>query len=157
MAGVKITDLGTLTAPESADLLYIVDISDTSQSPQGTSKQIELGNLWISGTYSPILFDYADAITDATLTGATYTKVGNIVTIRIAADITCNFSSFTSGSLRFTTPFLTTAIPNNFGVLGLGTTSQCNGYSELDVAYIYSNDVALTSLKLVIITTYTAA
>jgi hypothetical protein len=42
MAGVKITDLGTLTAPVAEDLLYIVDISDTSQSPQGTSKQIEL-------------------------------------------------------------------------------------------------------------------
>jgi hypothetical protein len=42
MAGVKITDLGILTAPVAEDLLYIVDISDTSQSPQGTSKQIEL-------------------------------------------------------------------------------------------------------------------
>jgi hypothetical protein len=54
MAGVKITDLGTLTAPESADLLYIVDVSDTSQSPQGTSKQIELGNIVNSGIFYPI-------------------------------------------------------------------------------------------------------
>ena len=45
MAGVKITDLGVLTESASDDLLYIVDVSDTSQSPQGTSKQIEVGNL----------------------------------------------------------------------------------------------------------------
>jgi prepilin-type processing-associated H-X9-DG protein len=45
MAGVKITDLGTLTTAVDADLLYIVDISDTSQSPQGTSKQIAVGDL----------------------------------------------------------------------------------------------------------------
>ena len=45
MAGVKITDLGTLTTAVDADLLYIVDVSDTSQSPEGTSKQIELGNI----------------------------------------------------------------------------------------------------------------
>ncbi len=53
MAGVKITDLGTLTTAVDADLLYIVDVSDTSQSPQGTSKQIELGNILSSGTYTP--------------------------------------------------------------------------------------------------------
>ena len=45
MAGVKITDLEVLTAPVAADILYIVDVSDTSQSPQGTSKQITAENL----------------------------------------------------------------------------------------------------------------
>ena len=39
MAGVKITDLGALSTPDGADKLYIVDVSDTSESPQGTSKQ----------------------------------------------------------------------------------------------------------------------
>jgi hypothetical protein len=46
MAGVKITDLELLTTPvASDDLLYIVDVSDTSESPQGTSKAIEVGNI----------------------------------------------------------------------------------------------------------------
>ena len=45
MAGRKITQLPTLTTPEPTDKLVIVDVSDTSESPQGTSKQIALGNL----------------------------------------------------------------------------------------------------------------
>ena len=53
MAGIKITDLQVLTSPVSEDLLYIVDVSDTSQSPQGTSKQIELGNIVNSGVFYP--------------------------------------------------------------------------------------------------------
>jgi hypothetical protein len=39
MAGVRITDLGALSVPDGADKLYIVDVSDTSESPEGTSKQ----------------------------------------------------------------------------------------------------------------------
>jgi hypothetical protein len=45
MAGVKITDLTTLGSAASDDLLYIVDVSDTTESPQGTSKQIEVANI----------------------------------------------------------------------------------------------------------------
>ena len=45
MAGVKITDLTPLATASSDDLLYIVDVSDTTQSPQGTSKSIEVANI----------------------------------------------------------------------------------------------------------------
>lgn len=45
MAGVKITDLTALSTPDSADYLCIVDVSDTSQSPDGTTKKIEVGNI----------------------------------------------------------------------------------------------------------------
>ncbi len=45
MAGVKITDLEVLLESASDDLLYIVDVSDTTQSPEGTSKAIEVGNV----------------------------------------------------------------------------------------------------------------
>jgi hypothetical protein len=45
MAGRKITQLPTLTTPAATDKLVIVDVSDTSESPQGTSKQIALENL----------------------------------------------------------------------------------------------------------------
>lgn len=45
MAGVKITDLGALSTPDGADKLYIVDVSDTSESPQGTSKQTTIADV----------------------------------------------------------------------------------------------------------------
>ena len=45
MAGVRITDLGTLSVPDGADKLYIVDVSDTSESPQGTSKQTTVADV----------------------------------------------------------------------------------------------------------------
>ena len=45
MAGVKITDLTPLATAASDDLLYIVDVSDTTESPEGTSKSIEVGNI----------------------------------------------------------------------------------------------------------------
>ena len=80
MAGVKITDLGTLTTAVDADLLYIVDISDTSQSPQGTSKQIEVGNMFSSGTYTPTFSGYVNGIA-VTPNSATYIKVGSIVSV----------------------------------------------------------------------------
>ena len=85
MAGVKITDLGTLTTAVDADLLYIVDISDTSQSPQGTSKQIEVGNMFSSGTYTPTIS--AEINLTATPNSATFIKVGNIVSVTIQLQI----------------------------------------------------------------------
>ena len=79
MAGVKITDLGTLTTAVNEDLLYIVDVSDTSQSPQGTSKQIELGNMFKSGSYTPTFSGEINLT--AAVNSATYIKVGSIVTV----------------------------------------------------------------------------
>ena len=45
MANKKITDLTALTTPASGDLLYIVDVSDTTGSANGTSKKITKDNL----------------------------------------------------------------------------------------------------------------
>jgi len=86
MAGVKITDLGTLTTAVDADLLYIVDISDTSQSPQGTSKQIEVGNMFSSGTYTPTVSGEVNGIL-VTPNSATFIKVGGIATVSIQLSI----------------------------------------------------------------------
>jgi hypothetical protein len=80
MAGVKITDLGTLTTAVDADLLYIVDVSDTSQSPQGTSKQIEVGNMFSSGSYTPTISAETNGIV-VTPIAATFIKVGSIVNV----------------------------------------------------------------------------
>ena len=101
MAGVKITDLGTLTTAVDADLLYIVDISDTSQSPQGTSKQIEMGNMFSSGTYTPT----ASAETNLTTLSyqSTFIKVGNIVSAFVIIDITLDVAQ-DNGSFELSLP-----------------------------------------------------
>ena len=54
MAGIKITDLPVLSVADSADYLCIVDVSDTSASPAGTTKKIELSNVATSGIFYPI-------------------------------------------------------------------------------------------------------
>jgi hypothetical protein len=87
MAGVKITDLTPITSAASDDLLYIVDVSDTSQSPQGTSKQIEVGNMFSSGSYSPTISGETNGII-VSVNSATYIKVGNIATVSAQLDIT---------------------------------------------------------------------
>ena len=101
MAGIKITDLGTLTTAVDADLLYIVDISDTSQSPQGTSKQIEVGNMFSSGTYTPT----ASAETNLTTLSyqSTFIKVGNIVSAFVIIDITLDVAE-DNGSFELSLP-----------------------------------------------------
>ena len=86
MAGVKITDLGTLTTAVNEDLLYIVDVSDTSQSPQGTSKQIEVGNMFSSGTFECTPSGEINDI-EVIPVAANYIKVGNIVSCSIQLTI----------------------------------------------------------------------
>jgi hypothetical protein len=54
MAGIKITNLVSLTEAASDDLLYIVDVSDLTDSPEGTSKKIEVGKISTSGIFYPI-------------------------------------------------------------------------------------------------------
>ena len=80
MAGIKITDLSALSVAESGDYLCIVDVSDTSQSPAGTTKKIEVGNVGpTSGTYTPE-FRGATGITSLTLVeDGTYFRIGNLV------------------------------------------------------------------------------
>jgi hypothetical protein len=80
MAGVKITDLGTLTTAVDADLLYIVDVSDTSQSPQGTSKQIELGNIVSSGTWTPVISNQSGTATIDIIGTSRYSIINGICT-----------------------------------------------------------------------------
>jgi hypothetical protein len=112
MAGVKITDLGILTAPVAEDLLYIVDISDTSQSPEGTSKQIELGNIVSSGSWTPIVSSLS-GFDSGVVYLATYQTIGNI----------CQFSIWFSAIAS--TPI---AIGDN-GIIGFALP---NGYTTND-------------------------
>lgn len=127
MAGVKITDLGTLATAASDDLLYIVDISDTSQSPQGTSKQIELGNIVSSGSWTPTFATFVNAITDATLISAYYSRVGNIVTCSISLSIDVDFSNDNNGSVQFDLPFATTTNNCTGSLSSSNISNQFNG------------------------------
>ena len=121
MAGVKITDLGTLTTAVDADLLYIVDISDTSQSPQGTSKQIEVGNMFSSGGYTPTVSGVVNAI-NATPNSATFIKVGGIVTCSIQMEITMDAGE-TTGSFELSLPVASdfASTKNLFGLMQCST------------------------------------
>lgn len=49
MADIKLTNKTALTTPASGDVLHIVDVSDTTSDPAGTSKKITHTNL-LSGT-----------------------------------------------------------------------------------------------------------
>jgi len=106
MAGVKITDLGTLTTAVDADLLYIVDVSDTSQSPQGTSKQIEVGNMFSSGTYTPTASGFVNGI-NVNPQSAKFTKIGNIVNCTLQIEIQLDVDE-TTGSFELSLPFAST-------------------------------------------------
>jgi hypothetical protein len=44
MAG-KISDLTTLTDPVTADLIEVLDVSDTSMAPTGTNKKLSIASL----------------------------------------------------------------------------------------------------------------
>jgi hypothetical protein len=101
MAGVKITDLGTLATAASDDLLYIVDVSDTSQSPEGTSKQIEVGNMFSSGSYTPTASAETNLVTLSY--PSTFIRVGNIVNAFVLIDITLDVAEDT-GSFELSLP-----------------------------------------------------
>ena len=45
MADRKITDLPELTSIAGGDFLVVTDVSDTTESPEGTSKKIQKDNL----------------------------------------------------------------------------------------------------------------
>ena len=143
MAGVKITDLDPLlTTPDSGDLFYIVDISDTTESPQGTSKQIEVGNLFESGTWIPTFSGFNDAVTSATLTSAIYQRVGNIVNCSIFFSAVCDFSTDTGGGFLFTLPIATSSNFSGYS-LSYNIFGAYNGYVKANEVILYSQDTSL--------------
>jgi hypothetical protein len=148
MAGVKITDLGTLTTAVDADLLYIVDISDTSQSPQGTSKQIELGNMFSSGTYTPTVSGAVNGIL-VTPISATFIKVGGIATVSIQLSIVLDTAQDT-GSFELSLPVASnfTNAKQLFGLMqysfGPGTLAEIVG---LDIRAETTNYTCIIQLE----------
>ena len=148
MAGVKITDLGTLTTAVDADLLYIVDVSDTSQSPQGTSKQIEVGNMFSSGTYTPTISAETNGIV-VTPNAATFIKVGGIVSVSAQIGIQMDAGEVT-GSFELSLPVASDfASPKN--LLGLMQWSNGGGslaeIVTLDISAEITNNTCFVLLE----------
>ena len=102
MAGVKITDLTPLGTAASDDLLYIVDVSDFTESPQGTSKQIELGNIVSSGNWTPVVSGetYSEIVN---IQGANFSRVGSIVTCSLFIDLDLDPAE-TQANFQFSLP-----------------------------------------------------
>lgn len=126
MAGIKITDLSALSVAESGDYLCIVDVSDTSQSPAGTTKKIELANAGISGTWTPTLSGFNSGINDAIIDNARYSRTGNIVTCTIEGNVNVDFSSDNFGSFDFTLPIASASYPTT-GCASIEAANQVNG------------------------------
>jgi hypothetical protein len=148
MAGIKITDLTALASAEAADYLCIVDVSDTSSSPEGTTKKIEVGNLFESGTWTPTFSGFSDAISAATLTSAIYLRIGNIVTCQINLIIVMDFTApEISGEFEFTYPIATTT-PNGGGSLSSSNLENVfNGSVRNNNIVIFSEDSTIDATR----------
>jgi hypothetical protein len=136
MAGVKITDLTTLGTAASDDLLYIVDVSDNTESAEGTSKQIEVANIATafgldSGVFTCTPSGEINLAVSAD--NATYIRVGNIVNCAVLLGI--NFSAGeNSGVFELSLPVAT----------DITNTKQCFGTLQWAFAGTQSELVALT-------------
>ena len=84
MAGRKLPALPSLNEfPSSDDIVYLVDVSDTSESPDGTSKQNEFGKIaQVDKTFAPTVTDEVGGT--FTVTNFLIDKVGDIVTFSFA-------------------------------------------------------------------------
>jgi hypothetical protein len=140
MAGVKITDLVAITEAASNDLLYIVDVSNTTESPQGTSSQIEVGNILSSGTWTPTFSGENAACSNPTLTKAQYSRVGNIVNCTIYGSVDLDFTTYNGGSFNFDYPFAPTN-DNSIGVVSKrdNPTDIVTGYVRYNTIYFESS------------------
>ena len=79
MAGRKLPALPSLAEfPAQDDLIYGVDTSDTSESPDGTSKQIDFGEIAQMGkvTITPVVTAGTGSVNDFV---GTMTRIGNNV------------------------------------------------------------------------------
>ena len=80
MSGRKLPALPSLNEfPASDDIVYLVDVSDTSESPEGTSKQNEFGKIaQVDKTFAPTVTDEVGGT--FSVTNFLIDKVGDIVT-----------------------------------------------------------------------------
>lgn len=138
MAGIKITDLTALATAEAGDYLCIVDVSDTTQSPEGTTKKIEVGNIAVSGEWTPTFSGDDNACSNSSVVKAFYSRVGNIVTCTIYGTVDLDFSTFGEGTIQTTFP-IASATPNPIGSVSIGIEKQFNGYKNNTTRLVFQS------------------
>lgn len=80
MAIKKVTDLTELTTTAASDdLVMIVDVDDTTDSPEGTSKKIQVSNLGAGGGDAPAVIDNAG--TPVLATGITQAEMQSVLNV----------------------------------------------------------------------------
>ena len=102
MASRKLTALPTATEVTTSDKIYIVDVSDTTESPQGTSKQALISELPSSGitsltsTDGSIDIDNTDpSAPDLSIASGTWTP--DITSITSGATVDVSAALFSKG------------------------------------------------------------
>jgi hypothetical protein len=151
MAGVKITDLTTLGTAASDDLLYIVDVSDNTESAEGTSKQIEVANIASvfgldSGTYTPTFSAEANLV--VTPNSATYIKVGNIVNVSAQLEINLD-SGENDGTFEISLPVASTFTSQKqcFGLMQWSNQGTLAEILNLSIEANTTNNTCFVSLE----------
>jgi hypothetical protein len=161
MAGRKLTILPSLGEfPQQDDLLYVVDVSDTSESPQGTSKSVEFGEILKTGrlTISPVITDGSGSSDDFTVD---YFIIGGKVFLN---GFTRSFViADGDATLEATLDLTGTAVEpsdnfsGSFGVVGGATTQNLNGSAGADVVEAVSLATLDSTKKLQVVIGLTAA
>jgi hypothetical protein len=172
MAGRKITQLPTLTTPEATDKLVIVDVSDTSESPQGTSKQIAVSNLGlssiesttldvsiadgvatvdgISGTWTPVITAITGGATVSAAGDGIYSRTGNLVTCSASIGVLLNESESAETTFELSLPIVTEFAGGAelFGSFSGQTRSQ-QGYflNQINFQQVVGESKALVSMQ----------
>lgn len=77
MAGKKVTELPELASAELTDIVYVVDVSDTSESAAGTSKQTTVEGL----------SNRSDRITKTVTAGTTTIAISSDGYIKVSSDV----------------------------------------------------------------------
>ena len=142
MAGIKITDLTALATAAADDYLCIVDVNDTTQSPAGTTKKIEVSNLNESGTFAPTFSGATGAITTANGPDGFYSRIGNVVSLTFAANVDFDFSISLTGQFQFTLPISTLGV--GYGTVTTDFGGNINGYILNDQVFLNTDDNTLT-------------
>lgn len=103
MAGRKLPILPNLTTfPDSGDKMYVVDVSDTSESPEGTSKQINFGVIaQVDKTFAPTVSDLENGTFE--IFNFLITEVGGVVEFSFGGRFDLDGGE-TSGSCKIDLP-----------------------------------------------------